>query len=116
MACLGRRICIPYGNQVQFIPGYRGLIDLARRSGEVSNIIAKEVRSKDEFEIIWHQSPPFIHKQATSGDRGEVIGFWALANFTNGGFHWDYMTLAEVHAIRDNSQGYQAAVKWSKSR
>lgn len=112
---LGQAYLIPYGDKVQFIPGYRGLIDLARRSGEVSNIIAKEVCEKDTFKITWNQSPPFIHEQLASGDRGKVIGFWALANFINGGFHWDYMTLDEVMAIRNQSSGYKAAVAWSKN-
>src|ERR1700733_5345712 len=48
---LGQAYLIPYGEQVQLIPGYKGLIDLARRSGEVSNIIAKEVCRNDEFSV-----------------------------------------------------------------
>lgn len=113
---LGQAYLIPYGKQVQFIPGYKGLIDLARRSGEVSNIIAKEVCEKDKFSITWQQQPPFVHEQQPSGDRGKVIGFWALANFKDGGFHWDYMTVEEVQAIRNGSSGWQSAVKYGKQK
>lgn len=112
---LGQAYLIPYGDTVQLIPGYKGLIDLARRSGEVSNIIAKEVCAKDTFELHWHEEVPFTHEQATSGDRGSVIGFWAMARFKDGGFHFDYMPLDEVTKIRDNSSGYKAAVSWSKN-
>lgn len=101
--------------EVQFIPGYKGLIDLARRSGEVSNIIAKEVCKSDTFKIMWHQQPPFIHEQAASGERGDVIGFWAMAHFKDGGYHWDYMSVEEVTAIRNSSAGWQAAVKFQKT-
>jgi len=117
---LGQAYLIPFnskkGMQVQFIVGYKGLIDLARRSGEVSNIIAKEVCEKDDFKIEWHKSPPFTHGQSTApdADRGKVIGFWALANFNGGGYHWDFMTVAEVNAIRDKSSGYRSSLKYAK--
>lgn len=112
---LGQAYLIPYGKEVQFIPGYKGLIDLARRSGEVSNIIAKEVYENDEFSVDWSQDIPFVHKPCLKGERGEIIIFWALAKFKDGGFHWDYMTVEEVMGVRDASQGYKAAVSWSKS-
>jgi len=111
---LGQAYLIPYGKQVQFIVGYRGLIDLARRSGEVSNIVAREVYENDEFTIDWSAEIPFKHVPLLRGDRGEITHFWALARFKDGGFHWDYMTVGEVESIRDKSQGYQSAVKWKK--
>lgn len=107
---LGQAYLIPFGNQVQFIAGYKGLIDLARRSGEVSNIIAKEVYENDEFSVDFSQDVPFVHKPLLSGERGEVTHFWAMARFKDGGFHWDYMTRAEVEKIRDNGQGKNNAV------
>lgn len=96
--------------EVQFIAGYKGLIDLARRSGDVSNIIAKEVYANDGFSIDWSQEIPFIHKPLMTGDRGEVTHFWAMARFKDGGFHWDYLTKAEVEAIRDKGNGSKNAV------
>ena len=99
--------------EVQFIAGYKGLIDLARRSGDVSNIIAKEVYSGDEFTIDWSQEIPFIHKPKMEGERGIVTHFWAMARFKDGGFHWDYLTVAEVNAIRDKGNGSKNAV-WSE--
>lgn len=111
---LGQAYLIPFGNQVQFIAGYKGLIDLARRSGEVTNIIAKEVYANDEFSVNWAATPPFIHKPKLGSERGEVILFWAMANFKDGGFHWDYMERSEVEAIRNRSQGYKSAIKYNK--
>jgi recombination protein RecT len=111
---LGQAYLIPYGKSVQLIPGYKGLIDLARRSGEVSNIIAKEVCKGDEFTVDFSKETPFVHKPKLDGDRGDLTHFWALARFKDGGFHWDYMTLAEVTNIRDGSSGWKTAVAWSK--
>lgn len=102
---LGQAYLIPYGKTVTFIPGYKGLIDLARRSGEVSNIIAKEVYENDEFDVDFSQEIPFVHKPKLEGDRGKLTHFWAMARFKDGGFHWDYMSVAEVEAIRDKGNG-----------
>lgn len=107
---LGQAYLIPFGNKVQFIAGYKGLIDLARRSGDVSSILAKEVYENDIFEVDYSQEPPFKHRPLLRGERGEVIMFWCLARFKDGGYHWDYMTVEEVNAIRDNSNGYKAAL------
>lgn len=107
---LGQAYLIPYGKQVQFIPGYKGLIDLARRSGDVINIIAKEVYKNDTFRVNWANEIPFEHVPLMEGDRGEVTHFWALARFKDGGFHWDYLTRKEVENIRDRSSGKNNAV------
>lgn len=116
---LGQAYLIPFGNKVQFIAGYRGLLSLARRSGDVTSILAKEVYENDsEWDVdysILPPAPPFRHKPLLKGVRGEIVAVWALARFTDGSFHWDYMTVSEVEAIRDNSKGYQSAVAWSKN-
>ena len=112
---LGQAYLVPFkvgGNyRVQFIPGYRGLIDLARRSGDVSSISAMPVYENDDFTIDYSQEPPFKHMPKLKGDRGAVIGFWALARFKDGGTHFEFMTVDEVIGIRDRSQGYMAFKK-----
>lgn len=53
----GAAYLVPFNNtelgqkEAQFMPGYRGLMRLARRSGEVTNIVARVVRLNDVFEI-----------------------------------------------------------------
>jgi len=117
---LGQAYLIPFKNyknnimEAQFIIGYKGLIDLARRSGEVSSINAKEVCENDDFCIEWHNEIPFTHKQTLS-NRGKIIGFWAKAHFKDGGFLFDFMSVEEVNEIRDNSQGYKMAKKFAKN-
>lgn len=112
---LGQAYLVPFkvgGNyRVQFIPGYRGLIDLARRSGDVSSISAMPVYESDDFTIDYSQEPPFTHKPKLKGDRGAIVGFWALARFKDGGTHFEFMTVDEVTGIRDRSQGYMAFKK-----
>jgi recombination protein RecT len=113
---LGQAYLIPYAGKVQLIVGYKGLIDLSRRSGDVSSIITKEVYENDDFRIAWHEAMPFSHTQDPGlADRGNVIGYWALARFKDGSFHWDYMTKQEVLKIRDCSSGWKQAVKYNKT-
>ena len=42
---------VPYGNSVQFQIGYKGYIDLARRSGEIKMIYAEVIREGDIYDI-----------------------------------------------------------------
>ena len=104
---LGHGYLVPYGSKCQFIPGYRGYIKLARQSGEVSDFYAMEVRTNDTFKIVDGLNRDLKHVRAT-GDRGELVGFYAVAKYLNGGFDFQYMTVAEINEVRDNAQGYKA--------
>lgn len=96
---LGQAYLIPFKNkgilEVQFQIGYKGLIDLAYRSGEFANIYAKEVYKNDEFEYEFGLEPKLIHKPATT-DRGEVITYYAVFKLTNGGFGFDVMSKEDI--------------------
>src|SRR5690349_18973964 len=48
---LGGAYLVPYGNDCQLIIGYRGMIDLARRSGEIVSIEARVVWKNDKFDV-----------------------------------------------------------------
>lgn len=47
---LGQAFLVPHRGRVQLLPGYRGLITLARNSGEVLSLNAQAVHEKDRFE------------------------------------------------------------------
>lgn len=95
---LGQAYLIPYGNQIQFQIGYKGLIDLAMRSGQYKSIYAHEVREKDEFSIAYGLDETIKHIPYLDGDRGKVTGYYAVYKLTNGGCGFFYMTRAEVEA------------------
>lgn len=82
---LGQAYLIPYGNQIQFQIGYKGLIDLAMRSGQYKSIYA-------------HLDETITHVPYLDGDRGKVTGYYAVYKLTNGGCGFFYMTHAEVEA------------------
>ena len=56
--------------QVQFIPGYRGLIDLARRSGQIAQIEARVVYENDDYECVFGIDQVLRHRPKLQGDRG----------------------------------------------
>lgn len=100
-------------NSVQIIIGYKGLIDLARRSGQIVSIAAHEVCQADKFDLVYGLDEKLNHTPAM-GDRGEVIGFYAVAKLKDGGHCFEFMSRHQVEAIRDGSQGYQRAKKLGK--
>lgn len=111
---LGQAYLVPFAGKVQFIPGYKGLITLARNSGEVATIIAREVCENDTFEYNQGSGDPPNHPYDFRTDRGKVIGFYAAAKFKDGSFQCEPMTIAEIEAIRDRSQGYRYALSTAK--
>ncbi|PMU49001.1 recombinase RecT, partial [Pseudomonas sp. GP01-A3] len=66
----GQAYLIPYGKEVQFQIGYKGLIELAQRSGRISKIQAREVYEHDEFEVSYGIDDNIVHKPKLDGDRG----------------------------------------------
>lgn len=95
---LGQAYLIPYGNQVQFQVGYKGLLDLAQRTGQYKNITANAVYEKDNFELEYGLNPKLVHIPYMEGDRGKVIGYYGVYNLINGGQGFEFMTRDEVEA------------------
>ena len=98
---------------VQVIVGYKGLIDLARRSGQIVSIAAHEVCQNDKFDLVYGLDEKLVHAPAL-GERGEIIGFYAIAKLRDGGHAFEFMSRLQVERIRDGSQGWQQALKWHK--
>lgn len=104
---LGQAYLIPYGNEVQFQVGYKGLIDLAYRSGQFKSIYAHEVYENDEFDFEYGLEQKLKHKPATT-DRGKVIGYYGVFILQNGGNGFAYMSIEDVE---NHAALYSQAVK-----
>lgn len=117
---LGDAYLVPYNNnktgkkEVQFQPGYRGLVMLARRSGEISTIGAEAVFEKDEFEYELGDNAHIKHVPSTDEDPGEMVGAYAITKFKDGGIQRTYMTRAEIDKIRNNSPAWRNFLKYKK--
>nr|DAX17797.1 MAG TPA: RecT protein [Caudoviricetes sp.] len=96
---LGQAYLLPYKNkgvlECQFQLGYKGLIDLAYRSGDVEIIQAHEVCENDKFEYEFGLAPQLKHVPA-KGERGEPTHFYAMFRTKSGGYGFDVMTVEDV--------------------
>ena len=106
---LGQAYLIPYKNhgvlECQFQLGYKGLIDLAYRSGQVSTIQAQTVYANDEFEYALGLEPKLRHIPAKT-NRGEPVFFYAVFRTKDGGYGYEVMSIDEV---RTHAKKYSKA-------
>jgi recombination protein RecT len=100
---LGQAYLVPFKNEVTMIPGYRGLLTLARRSGFITSIKAEMVYEKDTFELELGIQTKVVHKPLLDGERGKPKLVYMVAHFTDGGYHFEWMSIAEVDKIRKRS-------------
>lgn len=90
--------------------GYRGLIKLARQSGEVTSVYAHEVHAKDRFVCKLGTDKVIEHEPMMFGDRGPVIGYYAVMKVANGEHDFEAMSVDQIRVIRDRSDAYKAFV------
>ena len=109
---LGQAYLIPYKNkgvlECQFQLGYKGLIDLAYRTGQMQMIQAHVVREGDCFEYQYGLDSRLVHRPGPGNDeeRGEITYIYGLFRLTNGGYGFEVSNKADMDAF---------AVKYSKS-
>ncbi|MBP0970321.1 MAG: recombinase RecT [Oscillospiraceae bacterium] len=112
---LGQAYLIPYNNhgkmEVQFQLGYKGLIDLAYRSGEVEIIQAHVVYENDEFDFEYGLDAGLKHKPA-QGDRGEPVYVYGVFKTKDGGYGFEVMSMEDV---RKHAAKYSPSVRANRS-
>lgn len=96
--------------EVVGVTDYRGLIDIARRSGEVLSIHADVRRAQDEWEF-WVESggPTLVHlkhrRLEDDEQRGDVLGAYAIVRLRNGEVQAEYLPLAKINEAKGRSRG-----------
>lgn len=99
---------IPFENrrrgvvECQLIIDYKGLVELANRSGKVANIHADTVCDQDEFEF--DRGEIKRHKIDFRKPRGAVYAVYALCRFKDGTEKCEVMTREDVESIRKRSK------------
>lgn len=108
---LGQAYILPFKNnkkgitEVQFQIGYKGLIDLAYRSGEVELVQAQCVYENDTFECEYGIEPKLKHIPADK-NRGELVKVYAMFRTKSGGYGFEVMS---VDDIRKHASKYSKA-------
>lgn len=114
---LGQAYLIPFNNrkkgivECQFQIGYKGLIDLAYRSGEMASIYAHAVHEGDDFEYEYGLDQKLVHKPAST-NRGKPVCYYAVWKLKTGGYGFGVMSVDDVAA---HAQKYSQAYSYSSS-
>lgn len=88
--------------EASFQLGYKGVLELARRSGGVASIAAHTVHEGDEFDLEFGSREHVHHRPLVTGDRGPIIGAFCQAWLRPDGQHILWMRREEIDHIRDN--------------
>jgi recombination protein RecT len=111
---LGQGYLVPYYNskiqayECQFIAGYQGLIELARRSGNIARIESRVVYENDQFDFEYGLNQRLVHKPQFTGERGKILCVYALAELKDGSKQLEVMTIEEVEGIRNRSKAKES--------
>lgn len=100
---LGGAYLVPRKGQCTLLVGYRGLVMLAKRSGEVARVEARVVRARDTFDYGYGLEPYVEHHPSREADPGEYTAAYAVIVYRDGGRQFDVMSLAEIESIRKRS-------------
>lgn len=108
---LGQGYLIPRnsrnGVECTFQLGYKGMIDLAYRSGNIATIGSYTVHANDEFHVQFGLNPDITHVPALT-DKGDPIAFYAYYRTKDGGFGFDVMSVEDV---REHAKKFSDSVK-----
>lgn len=101
---LGHLYLVPFKTTCTPIVGYRGLVELARRSGEVSSVRAVIVREKDKFRMSEGLEQSIDHEPYLDGDAGPMRYVYCVIKLREGGYIVEVMSRTQVDAIRARSR------------
>jgi len=108
--CLGQAYPVPFNNtktgqkEAQFILGYRGMISLARRSGDLLSIDAHVVYENDDFELTYGTEQKLKHVPCIDGDPGEIKGAYCVVHLRDAEPMFRFMPKREIDAHRRRSK------------
>jgi recombination protein RecT len=100
---------LPFGTTATFCPDYKGLIELAMGSGKVASIRTRAVYANEVFSYYEDVGGPVMHHEPKlSGDRGPIIGAYAIADLRFNRFKVEWMTRDDIEVIRRKSQSWSS--------
>ena len=97
---LGEAYMIPFKGKVTLQVGYKGLIALARRSGEIVSIESGVVYTKDDYDLILGDESIFTIKPYLLGDPGPALFAWCVITLKDGGKQREIMPVDQIETIR----------------
>ena len=108
---LGRAYLVPYRNnkrgvmEAQLIPGYLGLLDIARRSGEIKSVAARAVYKGDDFSYSYSlEGDALDHIPGGETDPKDLTHAYCIVHLNNGGYQMGVMNRKELEKVRATSK------------
>jgi recombination protein RecT len=104
---------VPYGQQLQFTPSYKGMVKLAKRFSKrkITDIYAHVVRDGDEFEsgmVDGHEHVSYTPKPFNDGP---IVGAFAVAQYEDGGIKVETMSKSQLDSVKRMSKA-QSGTAW----
>src|SRR5438105_2189751 len=100
---LGHFYLAPHAGEAVFILGYRGMVELAYRSGKVRRVSAVVVRDGDTFSFRYGTRAVLDHVPSGPPGEREWLAVYAVAELTNGGKPFEVLYPEDVEARRKRS-------------
>jgi recombination protein RecT len=103
---------VTFGGKCSFMPMLGGILKLVRNSGELASIDAQIVYKADKFtyrpgiDLVPQHEPDWF------GDRGEVVGVYAVAKMKDGAAYVEILSKKQVEQVRAVSRSKNAG-PWS---
>ncbi len=117
---LGYVYLVPFYNkktgkkEIQLIIGYRGLIELARRSGQLMSINAHIVYENEPFTLEYGLLETLKHVPLPPSKRGKGIkGVYAVATMKDNSKTFDFLWPEEIESIKKSSKAGSASSPWA---
>lgn len=105
---LGRSYLIPYGKECQFVPGWKGLVDLTNRAGNASTWTGA-VFEGDEFDYALGDRPFVSHKPGEESDADKLTHVYAVGRVKGG--EWPIIEVWTVGKVKKHRDRYNKVGK-----
>lgn len=104
---------VPYGQQLQFTPSYKGMVKLAKKFSKrpIKDIYAHIVHDGDEFESGMEDGQEFVKFNPKPFNDGQIVGAFAVAQYQDGGIKVETMSKQQLDAVKRMSKA-QSGTAW----
>lgn len=104
---------VPYGQQVQFMPSYTGMVKLAKKFSKrpLTDVYAHIVRDGDEFESGVEDGREYVRFKPKPFSDGSIVGAFAVAQYADGGIKVETMSKNQLDAVKRMSKA-QSGTAW----
>lgn len=104
---------VKFGQTCQYMPMIGGILKRLRQSGEVKTINVQVVHENDDFLYEQGDTPKLEHRPDPFGDRGEMVGAYAVVTMKDGGVYREVMDRKQIEKVRGVSRA-RGAGPWTQ--